>query len=125
MLFRSAEELTQISVDTNSLRSVARDLDRIERTMVDEDTRAQVAGRREALDMVWEQLVGRVSALIRVADLVEESEDEVRTSDAMARARSLDDRIDDLVGRSGNREISADNTNSVGDQVSERQRWKQ
>lgn len=118
------DELTQISVDTNSLRNLAHDLDRIDGTMVDADTRAQVASRRESLEVVWEQLMERVAALIRVADLVEASEDDVRTSDAMARARSLDDRIDDLVGRSGDREISADNTHSVGDQVYERQRWK-
>ena len=35
----------------------------------------------------------------------------------MARAHSLDDRIDDLVGRSGSREMSAENTHFVGDQV--------
>lgn len=110
-------ELAEISVDATSLRLVGDELIRIGRTMVDEDTAEQVESRRRALEVVWTQLTGRVAALVRLADLVESSEGEARTSDAMARAHSLDDRIDDLVGRSGSREMSAENTHFVGDQV--------
>ena len=115
-------ELTEISVDASSLRTVANELNRIGETMVDEETAAQVESRRGALEVVWTQLTGRVAALVRLANLVESSEDEARTSDAMARAHSLDDRIDDLVGRSGSREMSAENTHFVGDQV--RTQWR-
>ncbi|MEH6796283.1 MAG: hypothetical protein V7694_19325 [Rhodococcus sp. (in: high G+C Gram-positive bacteria)] len=116
-------ELTEISVDATSLRAVAAELNRIGETMVDEDTAAQVESRRGALEVVWTQLTGRVAALVRLANVVESSETEARTSDAMARAHSLDDRIDDLVGRSGSREMSAENTHFVGDQV--RTQWRE
>ncbi|KQU58079.1 hypothetical protein ASG84_15590 [Rhodococcus sp. Leaf278] len=115
-------ELTEISVDATSLRAVATELNRIGETMVDEETAAQVESRRGALEVVWSQLTGRVAALVRLANLVESSEGEARTSDAMTRAHSLDDRIDDLVGRSGSREMSAENTHFVGDQV--RTQWR-
>nr|WP_176457361.1 MULTISPECIES: hypothetical protein [unclassified Rhodococcus (in: high G+C Gram-positive bacteria)] len=115
-------ELTEISVDATSLRTVATELNRIGETMVDEETAAQVESRRGALEVVWTQLTGRVAALVRLANLVESSESEARTSDAMTRAHSLDDRIDDLVGRSGSREMSAENTHFVGDQV--RTQWR-
>lgn len=116
-------ELTEISVDATSLHAVAAELDRIGETMVDEETAAQVESRRDALEVVWTQLTGRVAALVRLANLVESSEGEARTSDAMARAHSLDDRIDDLVGRSGSREMSAENTHFVGDQL--RTQWRE
>ncbi|MCZ4562155.1 hypothetical protein O4160_15040 [Rhodococcus sp. IEGM 1401] len=115
-------ELTEIAVDAASLRTVATELNRIGETMVDEETAAQVESRRGALEVVWKQLTGRVAALVRLANVVESSETEARTSDAMARAHSLDDRIDDLVGRSGSREMSAENTHFVGDQV--RTQWR-
>lgn len=115
-------ELTEISVDATSLPTVATELNRIGETMVDEETAAQVESRRVALEVVWKQLTGRVAALVRLANVVESSETEARTSDAMARAHSLDDRIDDLVGRSGSREMSAENTHFVGDQV--RTQWR-
>ena len=101
------DELTQVAVDVNSLRAM----------MFDAATRARVASRRAALDSVWTQLIDRVAALVRVDELVHRAEGELRTMDVMHKAHSLDDRIDALVARAGNREISADNTNFVGDQL--------
>ncbi len=112
-----ADELTQVAVDTQSLCEISDELDGIARMMFDDATRAQVASRRSALDAVWAQLVDRVAALVRVADLVAHAEEDLRTMDVMRKAHSLDDRIDALVARAGNRELSAANTNFVGDQL--------
>ncbi|MDJ0396098.1 hypothetical protein QMK17_22505 [Rhodococcus sp. G-MC3] len=111
------DELTQVAVDVNSLREIVDELDGIANMMFDDDTRAQVASRRTALDAVWSQLVDRVAALVRVAELVTHAEGDLRTLDVMQKAHSLDNRIDDLVARAGNRELSADNTHFVGDQL--------
>lgn len=111
------DELTQVAVDTNSLREIADELDGIAAMMFDDATRAQVASRRTALDAVWSQLVDRVAALVRVADLVTRAEGDLRTLDVVEKAHSLDDRIDSLIARAGNRELSADNTHFVGDQL--------
>ncbi|MGA9872151.1 MAG: hypothetical protein WBQ44_13545 [Rhodococcus sp. (in: high G+C Gram-positive bacteria)] len=112
-----ADELTQVAVDVKTLREIDDELDGIAAMMFDDATAAQVASRRAALDVVWSQIVDRVAAIVRVADLVTHSEGELATMDIMARAHSLDDRIDDLVARAGHRELSADNTHFVGDQL--------
>lgn len=112
-----ADELTQISVDVQSLRQVSKELDAIANTVFDDVTRTQVRTRRTALDAVWTQLVDRVAALSRVAELVTQAEGRLETMNVMARAQSLDTRIDDLVARAGFRELSTDNTHHVGDQV--------
>lgn len=111
------EELTQVAVDVHSLRGIDDELDGIETLMFDDATRAQVATRRAALDTVWSQLVDRVAALVRVADLVTHAEGDLRTMDVIQKAHSLDSRIDALVARAGHRELSADNTHFVGDQL--------
>lgn len=111
------EELTQVAVDVNSLRDIDDELDGIAAMMFDDATRAQVASRRAALDTVWAQLIDRVAALVRVADLVTRAEGDLKTMDVMQKAHSLDGRIDDLVARAGHRELSADNTHFVGDQL--------
>ncbi|MGB7382325.1 MAG: hypothetical protein WA927_03675 [Rhodococcus sp. (in: high G+C Gram-positive bacteria)] len=111
------DELTQVAVDVNSLRAIDYELDGVAAMMFDAATRAQVASRRSALDSVWTQLIDRVAALVRVDELVHRAEGELRTMNVIHKAHSLDDRIDALVARAGNREISADNTNFVGDQL--------
>lgn len=111
------DELTQIAVDVHSLRGIDDELGGIAAMMFDDATRAQVASRRAALDTVWSQLVDRVAALVRVAELVTHAEGELRTMDVIEKAHSLDSRIDALVARAGNRELSADNTHFVGDQL--------
>lgn len=111
------DELTQVAVDVHSLRHIDDELDGIAALMFDDATRAQVASRRKALDSVWSQLIDRVAALVRVAELVTHAEGDLRTLDVMQKARSLDGRIDDLVARAGHRELSADNTHFVGDQL--------
>ncbi|NIL75027.1 hypothetical protein [Rhodococcus sp. B10] len=112
-----ADELTQVAVDANALREISSELEGVATMMFDDVTRDQVATRRTALDAVWRQLIDRVAALVRVADLVTRAEGEVRTMDVVQKARSLDDRIDALIARAGNRELSADNTHFVGDQL--------
>lgn len=111
------DELTQVAVDVNSLQSIDDELDGIAAMMFDDDTRAQVASRRTALASVWSQLIDRVAALVRVSELVRRAEGDLRTMDVVAKAHSLDSRIDDLVARAGHRELSADNTHFVGDQL--------
>lgn len=111
------DELTQIAVDVNALRDIDDELDGIAAMMFDDATRAQVASRRAALDTVWSQLIDRVAALVRVADLVTHAEGELTTMDVMQKAHSLDSRIDALIARAGHRELSADNTHFVGDQL--------
>lgn len=110
-------EVVEISVDAASLEAVDAELNGIIGATVDEQTAAHIESRHSALDVVWTQLIGRVAALVRLAVLVESCEGEVRTSDVVARAHRLDGRIDDLIGRSGEREMSADNTHFVGDQL--------
>ncbi|QCB51856.1 hypothetical protein E5720_17225 [Rhodococcus sp. PAMC28707] len=112
-----AEELTQVAVDTNSLQEISTELDDIARVMLDDATRVQVATRRAALESVWSQLIDRVAALVRVADLVTRAAGDHSAMDVVQKARSLDNRIDALVSRAGNRELSADNTHFVGDQI--------
>ncbi|WP_336873898.1 hypothetical protein [Rhodococcus qingshengii] len=111
-----ADEITQIAVDTVALRSILAELDDAETLARDEGTRAGIASRREALGAVWDQLVERVAALARIGDLVARAEDQLSSQRAVAHAASLDSRIDDLLARSGSRELSAANTHYVGDQ---------
>lgn len=112
-----ADELTQVAVDVDALREIDDELDGIAAMMFDDATRAQVASRRSALDVVWSQIVDRVAAVVRVADLVTRMESDLPTMDVMARAHGLDDKIDAIVARAGHRELSADNTHFVGDQL--------
>jgi hypothetical protein len=111
-----ADEITQIAVDTVALRSILAELDDAAALARDEGTRAGIASRREALGTVWDQLVERVAALARIGDLVARAEDQLSSQRAVAHAASLDSRIDDLLARSGSRELSAANTHYVGDQ---------
>lgn len=111
-----ADEITQISVDTVALRSILAELDEAADLARDEATRASIDSRIRALGAVWDQLVERVAALARIGDLVSRAEDQLSSQRAVAHAASLDSRIDDLLARSGSRELSAANTHYVGDQ---------
>ncbi|MGC0363060.1 hypothetical protein ABH922_001044 [Rhodococcus sp. 27YEA15] len=111
-----ADEITQISVDTVALRSILVELSHASSLARDESTRLSIDARRGALEVVWDQLVERVAALARIADLVTRADAQLSSGRAAAHAASLDSRIDDLLARSGSRELSAANTHHVGDQ---------
>ncbi|CAM2807925.1 CHAD domain-containing protein [Prescottella defluvii] len=112
-----ADELTQIAVDTVALRGIVGELD--DAAASTPEARGHVALRREALEPVWDQLVDRVASLARIGDLLSQAETQLRAMASMRWATSLDTRIDDLIARSGNRELSAANTHQVGDQLGE------
>lgn len=112
-----AEELTQIAVDTVALRGIVGELD--DAAASTPEAREHVVSRREALEPVWDQLVDRVAALARIGNLLSQAETQLRAMASMRWATSLDNRIDDLIARSGNRELSAANTHQVGDQLGE------
>ncbi|MBN4926093.1 hypothetical protein IEU95_04585 [Hoyosella rhizosphaerae] len=110
-----AEELTQIAVDTAALRIIVTELNTLDRTS-SAAARDHIRERFEALVPVWDQLVERVSALARIGDLLTQAEYKLRTINTVRRARSLDGKIDDLISRSGLRELSAQNTHEIGNQ---------
>ncbi|MDV3207271.1 MAG: hypothetical protein LOY04_09395 [Rhodococcus ruber] len=109
-----ADELTQIAVDTVTLRGLLAELADARRAAP--SARAAVDARIAALEPVWDQLLDRVAALARIGELLTVAEMQLRTAEVEARTASLDERIDSLIGRSGARELSADNTHFVGDQ---------
>lgn len=109
-----AEELTQIAVDTVALHGIVGELDGA--VLSSPEAREHVQSRRDALAPVWDQLVVRVAALARIGDLLDQVESHLRAMESMRWTTSLDTRIDELIARSGNRELSADNTHHVGDQ---------
>ena len=111
-----AEELTQIAVDTVALRGIRIELDEALRATHSDGARTQIEARQNALKPVWDQLVDRVAALARIGDLLSRAEVQLRSVLAVNRAMSLDSRIDELIARSGDRELSAENTHNVGDQ---------
>ncbi|BCN48250.1 hypothetical protein GS491_20695 [Rhodococcus hoagii] len=108
------EELTQIAVDTVALHGIVGELD--DAVQSSPEAREHVQSRRDALTPVWDQLVVRVAALARIGDLLDQVESHLRATESMRWATSLDTRIDELIARSGDRELSADNTHHVGDQ---------
>ncbi|MFZ3394635.1 hypothetical protein ACLQ3J_09505 [Rhodococcus sp. DT1] len=114
-----AEEITQIAVDTVSLRGLLAELGAAIGSIPGErgaGARAALDARVAALDPVWDQLLARVAALARIGDLLGNAESRMGMVDVARRTASLDERIDDLIGRSGARELSAENTDFVGDQ---------
>ncbi|RZL72239.1 MAG: hypothetical protein EOP32_38800 [Rhodococcus sp. (in: high G+C Gram-positive bacteria)] len=111
-----AEELTQIAVDTVALRGIRLELDEALRVTHSGSGRQQIEARQNAVKPVWDQLVDRVAALARIGDLLSRAEVQLRSVLAVNRAMSLDSRIDELIARSGDRELSAENTHYVGDQ---------
>lgn len=114
-----AEEVTQIAVDTVALRGLLTELRAALGSVSGEGgaaARAALEQRVASLGPVWDQLLARVAALARIGDLLGNAESRMSMVDVARRTASLDDRIDDLIGRSGARELSAENTDFVGDQ---------
>ncbi|NMN94474.1 hypothetical protein [Antrihabitans stalactiti] len=111
-----ADELMQIAVDTVALRELLAELSAASHAARLDSARKQIRARQQALAPVWDQLVERVAALARIGDLLSKAEDQLHSMAAVEKTMSLDARIDDLIARSGNRELSAANTHFVGDQ---------
>lgn len=111
-------ELTQIAVDAIALRGITGELAHALRGTYGDTAREQIRSRQRALGPVWAQLVERVAALARIGDLVAQAEVALQSVMAVRRTMNLDSRIDELIARSGNRELSAENTHFVGDQFS-------
>lgn len=110
-----AEEVTQIAVDTVALRDLLDELHAAIRTAP--EARSGLESRVAALEPVWGQILARVTALARIGDLLTRAEDHVHLTRLAQRTAHLDQRIDDLIGRSGARELSAENTDFVVDQL--------
>ena len=68
-------------------------------------------------DRVWTELIDRVQALGDVAYVVESAAVELQILSEYNRAATIDDRIDALIARSGDREISVDNAKRLTEQV--------
>ncbi|WP_443089071.1 hypothetical protein [Williamsia sp. Leaf354] len=111
-------ELADIAADVIALRTIRIDLDASRRAAgFDADFTSHIDGREGALRPVWGELVERVAALASVAEVVESAAVELRVLAEFAHTATIDDRIDRLVARAGDREISADNTQRLAEQV--------
>lgn len=111
-------EVAEIAADVIALRSVRVDLDRaIANGGFDNSFAAHIAAKESALRPVWTQLIDRVQALTDVAHVVESAAVELRLLAEYDHATAIDARIDHLIARSGEREISADNSKRLTEQV--------
>ncbi|MBT0567378.1 hypothetical protein [Williamsia sp. CHRR-6] len=111
-------ELAEIAADVIALRTIRVDLDASRQAGgFDTSLDDHISRRETSLRPVWTQVVDRVSALASVAEVVESAAVELRVLAEFARTATIDDRIDRLVARSGDREISADNTKRLTEQV--------
>ncbi|RPA64879.1 hypothetical protein EF294_07260 [Gordonia oryzae] len=111
-------ELAEIAADVIALRAVRVDLDRAKRNGGFDRAFAEQIDRRETtLRPVWSELIDRVQALSDVAHVVESAATELRILAEYNKAATIDDRIDALVARSGDREISMDNAKRLSEQV--------
>lgn len=113
-----SSELVQIAVDTAALQSISEELEDALFTAGESGARQRIRTRQDALEGVWNELVGRVAALMRIDDALTDVEARLRSYVAERRAENLDHRIDDLLSRSGARELSAENIHHVSEQVS-------
>lgn len=111
-------ELAEIAADVINLRTVRIELDRV-RAVADSDQRLsdQLRSREAELRPVWSQLIERVAALWDVADAVAAAAQELQVLDQVNYAETIDHRIDHLIARSGERELSAENTRRLSDQL--------
>lgn len=112
-------ELTEIAADVITLRSLRVELDRArEAGGFDPAFAEHITKREAALRPVWAELLDRVQALADVNEVVESAAVELRVLAEYGRAATIDERIDHLIAGSGLREISADNTRRLREQVS-------
>lgn len=111
-------ELAEIAADIAALRSLRVDLDRARANGgFDAGFAEHLDNREAALRPVWTELLGRVQALVEIAQTVESAAVELRVLDEYDRTSTLDSRIDQLVARSGDRELSADHSRLLSEQV--------
>ncbi len=111
-------ELAEIASDVVALRALRVDLDRARANGGFDDGFAHhIAEREAALRPVWSELIDRVHALIEVCATVESAAVELRLLNEFDRATTIDARIDHLLSRSGDRELSADHTRRLSQQV--------
>ncbi|WP_238420988.1 hypothetical protein [Gordonia sp. 'Campus'] len=111
-------EVAEIAADVIALRAVRIDLDRAKRNGgFDRTFAAQIDKRETTLRPVWTELIDRVQALNEVAHVVESAAVELQVLSEYNKAATIDDRIDALIARSGDREISVDNAKRLTEQV--------
>lgn len=111
-------ELAEIAADVVALRNLRIDLDRARASSgYDEAFSAHLDQREAALRPVWTQLLERVLALSEICSTVESAAAELHILDEYDRASTLDTRIDSLLARSGDRELSADHSRLLSEQV--------
>ncbi|MEE4023879.1 hypothetical protein V1Y59_12400 [Gordonia sp. PKS22-38] len=111
-------ELAEIAADVIALRAVRIDLDRAKRNGgFDRSFAEHIDQREKTLRPVWTELIDRVQALGDVASVVESAAIELRVLAEYNRTTTIDDRIDALIARSGDREISVDNAKRLTEQV--------
>ncbi|GAC79367.1 MULTISPECIES: hypothetical protein [Gordonia] len=111
-------ELAEIAADIVALRALRVDLDQAKRNGgFDAGFAEHIAARENALRPVWSELIDRVHALSEIAATVESAAVELRLLDEFDRASTIDARIDHLLARSGDREIGADHTRRLSQQV--------
>ncbi|MEZ5212470.1 hypothetical protein MYK68_01185 [Gordonia sp. PP30] len=111
-------ELAEIAADIVTLRGLRVDLDRARASGgFDQGFADHLDQRESTLRPVWTELLERVQALVEIAQTVESAAVELRILDEYDRASTLDARIDHLLARSGDRELSADNTRRLSEQV--------
>lgn len=124
--FDPRAELIDTAIDIEQLRRLDAELTAVERSeaarlastgMRDEIGEREIGRRRAALEPVWRELVERVAACARLVDLLEDTDRQIAAAPAASAAAAMDARIDQLIARSGDREISTDNTHYVGDQL--------
>ncbi|GAA1482393.1 hypothetical protein GCM10009624_28330 [Gordonia sinesedis] len=111
-------ELAEIAADVIALRAVRIDLDQARRNGgFDRAFAQQIEQRETVLRPVWTELIDRVQALAEVAHVVESAAVELRILAEYDKASTIDERIDALIARSGDREISVDNAKRLTEQV--------
>jgi hypothetical protein len=111
-------ELAEIAADVINLRTVRIELDRVRVVAAsDQRLRDQLRSREAELRPVWSQLIARVAALTEVADAVAAAAHELQILDQVNYAGTIDTRIDQLIARSGDRELSAENTRRLSEQL--------
>ncbi|MGO3328379.1 hypothetical protein [Gordonia sp. (in: high G+C Gram-positive bacteria)] len=111
-------ELAEIASDVIALRALRVDLDQAKNNGgFDAGFIAHIQARESALRPVWSELIDRVLAFSEIAATVESAATELRLLDEFDRASTIDERIDHLLARSGDRELGADNTRRLSQQV--------